>query len=86
MIGKGFWFAAGAAAGVYATVRARRVAEAFTPDGVRDRIGAVGLGARMMRQEFAQGAAEAEAGIRERYAAAAEQHRALEAGEKRGSE
>ena len=46
MIGRGVWFAAGAAAGVYATVKARRVAEAFTPDGIRDRLNAVGLGAR----------------------------------------
>ncbi|HWJ82666.1 MAG TPA: DUF6167 family protein [Nocardioides sp.] len=80
MIGRGVWFAAGAAAGVYATVKARRVAEAFTPDGIRDRIGAVGLGARMMREEFAQGAADAEAGLRQRYTAAAEERRALEPG------
>lgn len=80
MIGRGVWFAAGAAAGVYATVKARRVLEAFTPDGIRDRWGAVGLGARMMREEFAQGAADAEHDLRERYAAAAEQHRALESG------
>lgn len=80
MIGRGVWFAAGAAAGVYATVRVRRAMEAFTPDGIRDRLGAVGLGARMMREEFAQGAADAEHDLRERYAAAAEQHRALEPG------
>jgi hypothetical protein len=83
MIGRGAWFAAGAAAGVYATVKVRRLAEAFTPDGIRDRIGAIGLGARMMREEFAQGAADAEADMRQRYAAAAEQHKALENGERK---
>lgn len=71
MIPRSAWFAAGTAAGIYATVRARRLAEAFTPDGVRDRIGALGLGARMMREEFEQGRADAEADLRERYNAAA---------------
>jgi hypothetical protein len=37
----------------------------------------------MMREEFAQGAADAEAGIQQRYAAAAEQHKALENGERK---
>lgn len=71
MIPRSAWFAAGTAAGIYATVRARRLAEAFTPDGVRDRIGALGLGARMMREEFEQGRADAEADLREKYNAAA---------------
>lgn len=63
---RGFWFAAGAGVGVYAVVRARRVAEAFTTDGLKDRWGAVTLGARMARDEVAQGRAEAETGLRER--------------------
>ncbi|GAA3831469.1 DUF6167 family protein [Nocardioides panacisoli] len=83
MIGRGVWFAAGAAAGVYAAVKVRRLAESFTPDGIHDRINALGLGARMMREEFAQGAADAEAGIRQRYATAAEEHKALENGERK---
>ena len=66
---RGFWFAAGAATGVYAVARARRVAEAFTADGVRDRVGAAFLGARMFRDEVAQGAAEAESGLRARFGA-----------------
>ena len=33
-----FWFAAGAGAGVYAMTRARRVREALTADGLRDRL------------------------------------------------
>jgi hypothetical protein len=83
MIGKGVLFAAGAAAGVYATVKVRRLAESFTPDGIHDRISALALGARLMREEFVQGAADAEADIRQRYAAAAEHHKALENGERK---
>lgn len=69
----GVWFTAGAAAGVYGMVRVRRLAEAFTPDGMRDRIGAAVVGARLLRDEVAQGQAEAETRLRERY-------RALESG------
>jgi hypothetical protein len=58
---------AGAGAGVYAMVRARRVAEAFTADGLSDRWHALTLGARMFRDEVAQGQAEAETELRERF-------------------
>ena len=44
-----FWFAAGAGAAVYAMNRARRVREALTPDGLRDRAQGLALGARMFR-------------------------------------
>ena len=64
---RGLWFMAGAGAGVYAMVRARRVAEAFTADGLSDRWHALALGARMFRDEVAQGQAEAETGLRERF-------------------
>jgi hypothetical protein len=63
----GVWFAAGAAAGVYGMVRARRLAEAFTPDGMRDRIGAAFLGARLLGEEVARGQAEAEIHLRQRF-------------------
>jgi hypothetical protein len=63
----GLCFMAGAGAGVYAMVRARRVAEAFTPDGLSDRWHALTLGARMLREEVAQGQAEAETELRERF-------------------
>jgi Family of unknown function (DUF6167) len=63
---RGFWFAAGAGAGMYAVVRARRVAEAFTADGLRDRLHGVAAGARVFGQEVAAGRAEAESGLRER--------------------
>ncbi|MDX6360825.1 MAG: hypothetical protein QOH37_3879 [Nocardioidaceae bacterium] len=64
---RGFWFAAGAGAGAYAMVRARRAAEAFTADGLSDRWHALTLGARLFRDEVAQGQAEAEFDLRERF-------------------
>jgi hypothetical protein len=64
---RGFWFVAGAGAGVYAVVRARRAAEVFTVDGLRDRWNGLALGARLVRDEVAQGQAEKETELRERY-------------------
>ena len=64
---RGLWFMAGAGAGVYAMVRARRVAEAFTAEGLSDRWHALTLGARMLRDEVAPGQAEAETELRERF-------------------
>jgi hypothetical protein len=64
---RGLWFVAGAGAGVYAMSRARRLKEAFTPDGLRDRWEAVSLGARMLREDIVQGQAEKETELRERY-------------------
>jgi hypothetical protein len=61
-----FWFAAGAGAGLYAMNRARRVREAFTADGLRDRARGVAHGARLLREEFAQGRIEKETELRER--------------------
>jgi len=63
---RGLWFVAGAGAGIYAMMRGRRAAEAFTADGMRDRLGAAGVGIRMFRDEVAQGKAEAETDLRER--------------------
>lgn len=67
MIPRGAWFAAGVGAGVYVVVRARRVAEAFTPDGARDRIAGLRVGARMVVEEFSAASAEREAELRERF-------------------
>lgn len=64
---RGLWFAAGAGVGIYAMVRGRRAAEAFTPDGLRDRWQAVGVGARLFRDEVAQAKVEKEAELRERF-------------------
>ena len=65
---RGFWFLAGAGAGVYVMVRGRRAAEAFTAEGLHDRMGALFLGARIFRDEVAQGAADRETELRERFA------------------
>jgi len=61
-----FWFAAGAGAAVYAMKRARRVREALTPDGLRDRASGLALGARLFRDEVAQGRVEKETELRQR--------------------
>lgn len=66
---RGLWFVAGAGAGVYAMVRGRRAAEVLTYDGLHDRLGALALGARMFRDEVAQGRAEAETQVRARLGA-----------------
>jgi len=60
------WFAAGAGAGIYGMIRARRAAEALTPEGLRDRWQALGVGARMLRDEVAAGRVEKEIELRER--------------------
>ena len=63
---RGLWFVAGAGTAVYAMVRGRRAAEALTVDGLKDRLGALEVGARMLRDEVAQGRAEKESELRER--------------------
>ena len=68
---RGLWFAAGAGAGIYAMVRGRRAAEVLTADGLQDRLGALALGARMFRDEVAQGRADAETEVRARLGAPA---------------
>lgn len=64
---RGAWFVAGAGAGIYAMVRGRRLAEAFTAQGLGDRWHGLTVGARMFREEVAQGRAEAETELRERF-------------------
>lgn len=65
-MGRGVWFVAGVGAGVYAMVRGRRAAEAFTVDGLRDRLSGLEVGARLLRDEVAQGQLEKETELRER--------------------
>ena len=57
---------AGAGTAVYVMFRGRRAAEAFSVDGLKDRIGALEVGARMLRDEVAQGRAEKESELRAR--------------------
>jgi hypothetical protein len=64
---RGLWFMAGAGAGAYAMVRARRLKETFTAEGLSDRWNAATLGVRLLRDEVTQGQAEAETELRERF-------------------
>jgi hypothetical protein len=66
---RGLWFVAGAGTAIYVMVRGRRAAEALTVDGIQDRLNGLAVGARMFRDEVAQGKAEAETTLRERFAA-----------------
>ena len=61
---RGFWFAAGAASGVYALTKVRRTADSFTPDGLRDRMAALSLGAYLFRDEVQAGMSEKENELR----------------------
>jgi hypothetical protein len=63
---RGFWFVAGAGAGVYVMIRARRAAETFTPDGLRDRVAGLGVGAHLFAEEVRAGMVERETELRER--------------------
>lgn len=65
---RGFWFIAGAGAGVYVMVKARRAAEAFTPDGLRDRMSGLAVGAQLFADEVRTGMHEREAELREQFA------------------
>jgi hypothetical protein len=49
------WFVAGTAAGVYASGRARRAAEALTVDGIHDRLTGWFAGAAVLREELLTG-------------------------------
>ena len=62
------WFAAGTAAGVYATTKARRAAEALTVDGIHDRLTGWFAGARVLTDELRAGAAAKETELRDRLA------------------
>ena len=54
------WFAAGAGAGLYTTLKARRLAYRLTPQGIGDQVAALGLGARVFVDEVRAGMAERE--------------------------
>ncbi len=65
---RGLWFVAGTAAGVYATTKARRAAEALTVDGLHDRFTGWFAGARVLRDEVDAGRREKETELRTRLA------------------
>lgn len=64
------WFVAGAGAGVYAISRARRVADALTPEGLADRLAGLSLGLHLFTAEVRAGMADRENEVRERLAVA----------------
>jgi len=65
-VSRGVWFVAGAGVGVYAVLRARRVVEAFTPDGLADRLAGLSLGLHLFGAEVRAGMAEKETEVRDR--------------------
>jgi len=65
-LGRTAWFVAGAGAGVYAVTRARRAAEAFTPEGLADRMAGWSLGAHLFGQEVRAGMEQKEIELRRR--------------------
>jgi hypothetical protein len=77
---RGLWFVAGAGTAIYAMIRGRRVAEAFTVDGLKDRVGALEVGARIFRDEVAQGKADKESELRQRLGLVPEGTPELEGG------
>ncbi len=63
---RGIWFVAGTAAGVYATSKARRAAEALTVDGIHDRLTGWFAGARVLADELRAGTVDKETELRAR--------------------
>lgn len=63
---RGFWFVAGAASGVYLLTKARHTAESFTPEGLRDRMAGLSLGAHLFREEVRAEMSEKETELRAR--------------------
>jgi len=79
IVRRGLWFAAGAASGVYAMVKVRRVVEVFTPDGIGARVAAARAGARQFTATVNEAAHEREIDLLAELRAGAARHRQLEA-------
>ncbi len=60
------WFVAGATTSVYVMTKARRAAEAFTPEGLRDRLAGLSLGAHLFNDEVRTEMASRENDLRRR--------------------
>lgn len=67
MIGKGIWFVAGASAGIYASVRARRLAQSFTVTELQGRLRSLTVGAQLLVDDVTTASREREAELRTRY-------------------
>ena len=55
MMSRVFWFAVGTGAGVYGTVKARRLVYRISPEGLADQVAAVGLGLRALAADMRDG-------------------------------
>ena|SRR5262245_28056781 len=77
-----FWFAAGAASGVYGLVKVKRAARNFTPDGVAARLAAWRVGAAMFKDEVASGMAEREVELRAQLSLDVPSARLIEQGQR----
>lgn len=63
---RALWFVAGAATSAYALVKARRAAEALTPEGMSDRLSGLKHGAHLFGEELRTEMAVKETELRER--------------------
>ncbi len=68
-----FWFAVGAASGVYTLVKAKRTVQVFTPDGLAARLAALRAGGKVFADEVRAGMSERETELRLQLGAAAPQ-------------
>lgn len=83
---RGIWFVAGAGFGIYAMTKTRRAAEALTPDGLRDRLSGLALGARLLSDDVRTEMARKETELRDQLGLGLDEHpddRRLETSEDR---
>lgn len=74
MIGRATWFALGAAAGVYGSVKARRAAYRLSSPGIIDQAAALGVGWRAFSADLRDGMREREDHVVRRLDEAAARH------------
>ena len=74
MMGRAVWFAAGAAAGVYGTVKARRAAYRLSGPGIIDQAAALGVGWRAFNADLREGMREHEDAVVRKLDPAAARH------------
>ena len=69
---RAMWFVAGAATSAYAMLKARRAAEALTPDGMQDRLAGLQKGWQLFGDELRGEMATKETELRDRLGLGAE--------------
>ena len=60
MTARAFWFAVGTGAGIYTTMKARKLVYRLSPEGVSDQVAALGLGLRTLAADVRDGMTERE--------------------------